>query len=185
MQKKFHTTCTCRCTLQYKSMTCMLRRCTFLKTSLNIWYVKPIMVFDFNTLQTNFNELIKVVFSRFLLNHHSTKRNKTTKQNGIVSHEYCEVEHGCFTPLVFSTSGGMSKAATIVYKRLANLLSIRRNFPYPTLMGWLHWVPPQVLHNVCSWLQIPLWTPCVSCSCWPRACWVQGVSFTPYLVFLV
>jgi len=46
----------------------------------------------------------------------------------------CEVEHGCFTPLVFSTSG---KAATIVYKRLANLLYIQRNNPYPTLMGWL------------------------------------------------
>jgi len=45
-----------------------------------------------------------------------------------------EVEHGCFTPLVFSTSGGMGQAATIVYKRLANLLSIRRNIPYPTLM---------------------------------------------------
>jgi len=33
----------------------------------------------------------------------------------------CEVEHGCFTPLVFSTSGGMGKVATIVYKCLANL----------------------------------------------------------------
>jgi len=43
------------------------------------------------------------------------------------------VEHGCFTPLVFSTSGGMGKAATIVYKCLANLLSIRRNIPYLTL----------------------------------------------------
>jgi len=35
-----------------------------------------------------------------------------------------EMEYGCFTPLVFSTSGRMSKAATIVYKCLANLLSI-------------------------------------------------------------
>ena len=47
------------------------------------------------------------------------------------------MEHGCFTPLVFSTSGGMGKAATIVYKRLTNLLSIQCNIPYPTLMGWL------------------------------------------------
>jgi len=75
-------------------------------------------------------------------------------------------EHGCFTPLVFSTSGGMGKTATIVYKRLANLLSIQRNIPYPTLMGWLRCtLPPQVLPNVCSWLQIPPWTPSVSCSC--------------------
>ena len=47
------------------------------------------------------------------------------------------LSNGCFTPLVFSTSGGMGKAATIAYKRLANLLSTRRNTPYHTLMGWL------------------------------------------------
>ena len=34
-----------------------------------------------------------------------------------------EVEHGTFTPLVFSTTGGMGKAATVFYKRLASLLS--------------------------------------------------------------
>jgi len=43
----------------------------------------------------------------------------------------CEVEHGCFTPLVFSASSGMGKAATIVYKHLANMLSVRCNIPYP------------------------------------------------------
>ena len=41
-----------------------------------------------------------------------------------------EVEHGCFTPLVFSTAGGMGKAATVAYKRLAHLLSARRDTPY-------------------------------------------------------
>ena len=34
------------------------------------------------------------------------------------------VEHGCFT--LFSTSGRMGEAATVFYKRLANLL------PYPS-----------------------------------------------------
>ena len=37
-----------------------------------------------------------------------------------------EVEHGYFTPLVFSTSGGMGARATVMYKRLAYLLSIKR-----------------------------------------------------------
>ena len=32
-----------------------------------------------------------------------------------------EVEHGSFTPLVFSTSRGMGRAATVAYKRLATL----------------------------------------------------------------
>ena len=49
-----------------------------------------------------------------------------------------EVEHGCFTPLVFSTAGGMGKAATVAYKRLAHLLSARRDTPYPMMMDWLH-----------------------------------------------
>ena len=48
-----------------------------------------------------------------------------------------QVEHGCFTPLVFSTSGGMGREATVVYKRLANLLFISRNEPYSVIMGWL------------------------------------------------
>ena len=33
-----------------------------------------------------------------------------------------EVEHGSFTPLVFSASGGMAPAATITFKRLASLI---------------------------------------------------------------
>ena len=48
-----------------------------------------------------------------------------------------EVEHGSFTPLVFSTSGGMAKSATAAYKRLASMLSIKRDQPYCTVMSWL------------------------------------------------
>ena len=33
--------------------------------------------------------------------------------------------HGCFTPSVFSSSGGMGKATSVVFKHLANLLSIQ------------------------------------------------------------
>ena len=34
-----------------------------------------------------------------------------------------EVEHGSFTPLVFSAVGGMNTAATVMYKRLASILA--------------------------------------------------------------
>ena len=40
-------------------------------------------------------------------------------------------------PLIFSTAGGMGRAATVVYKRLASLLSARREQPYSMVMGWL------------------------------------------------
>ena len=49
----------------------------------------------------------------------------------------CEIENGYFTPLVFSTSKGMGKAAKITYKHLTSLLSIKREQPYSLVMGWL------------------------------------------------
>ncbi len=48
-----------------------------------------------------------------------------------------EIEHASFTPLVFSASGGMAKAAQICYKRLAGLLAEKRKEPYSQVMGWM------------------------------------------------
>ena len=48
-----------------------------------------------------------------------------------------EVEHGSFAPLVFSTSGGMGRAATVAYKRLVTLIAAKREQPYSNVMGWL------------------------------------------------
>ncbi len=52
-------------------------------------------------------------------------------------HRVREVEQGSFTPLVFSTSGGMGRAATVAYKRLATLIAAKREQPYSSVMGWL------------------------------------------------
>ena len=48
-----------------------------------------------------------------------------------------EVERGVFTPLVLSTNGGMGREARTFYKRLADLLSQKRQQTYSTVMGWL------------------------------------------------
>ena len=64
-----------------------------------------------------------------------------------------DVEHGSFTPLVFSTSGllhlrsslpqvfstsgGMGNLASTFYKRLASLLSEKRQEAYSSTMGWI------------------------------------------------
>ena len=55
------------------------------------------------------------------------------------AYEECirEVEQGSFTLLVFSSSGGMGKAASVKYKRLASLLSEKWNSLYSLVMGWL------------------------------------------------
>ena len=47
------------------------------------------------------------------------------------------VEAASFTPLVFSTTGGMGREATIFYSRLADLLSRKDNLPYSQFLSWM------------------------------------------------
>ena len=48
-----------------------------------------------------------------------------------------EVEHGDFTPLVFTCSGGMAPQSQIVLKRLAEKLSKKQNIQQSVVSGWL------------------------------------------------
>ena len=48
-----------------------------------------------------------------------------------------EVEHGVFTPLVLSSTGGMGREATTFFKRLADMLSHKQQKPYSVVMNWL------------------------------------------------
>ena len=48
-----------------------------------------------------------------------------------------EVEHGTFTPLVMALTGGLGKAASICYKKLASLLASKRDQPYSSTIAWL------------------------------------------------
>ena len=41
-----------------------------------------------------------------------------------------EVEHGSFSPLVFSTSGGMGPTANVVYKRIASMIAQKHDKTY-------------------------------------------------------
>ena len=47
------------------------------------------------------------------------------------------IEHGVFTPLVFSSTGGMGKESTAFYKRLADMLAYKKQLPYSVTMSWL------------------------------------------------
>ena len=48
-----------------------------------------------------------------------------------------EVELASFTPLVFATTGGMGREATIFYRRLADLLSRKSTVAYSTTLAWI------------------------------------------------
>ena len=48
-----------------------------------------------------------------------------------------EVEHGYFSPLVFSVSGGMEPTAKVVYKKLALMIATKHNQSYSQTINWL------------------------------------------------
>ena len=48
-----------------------------------------------------------------------------------------EIEHGSFTPLVLSATGGLGNAATICYKKLASMIATKHDQPYSSTMSWL------------------------------------------------
>ena len=48
-----------------------------------------------------------------------------------------EIKYASFTPLIFATTGGIGREATIFYRRLADLLSHKNNVPYDTMLAWL------------------------------------------------
>ena len=54
-----------------------------------------------------------------------------------MSSVFVRLKHGHFTPLVFTTTGGMGDAAGQVYKRLANLLTEKLDLSYGEVMGWI------------------------------------------------
>ena len=48
-----------------------------------------------------------------------------------------QVEMASFTPLVFSTTGGLGREATTFYKRLADLMSTKNNTTYSKTIAWI------------------------------------------------
>ena len=47
------------------------------------------------------------------------------------------MELATFTPLVMSTTGGMGRAATTLFKRLASVISEKKNTEYTQTMNWI------------------------------------------------
>ena len=48
-----------------------------------------------------------------------------------------QVDHGTFTPLVLSINGGMGRECNMLYSRLSQLLSDKRNLSKSITMNWI------------------------------------------------
>ena len=68
------------------------------------------------------------VFNPFTQSYHNTPlaqcyRRKELEKRRTYDERVREIEHGSFSPLVFTTSGGKGTTATVVYKRIASMIS--------------------------------------------------------------
>ena len=63
-----------------------------------------------------------------------------------------QVEHATFVPAVMSASGGMGKAATALYRRVASLLAAKRGEQYSHVMAFIR----------CR-IAVPLLRSCIMC----------------------
>ena len=82
------------------------------------------------------------VFNPMAQSHHNTPLAQCYLQNEqekkrAYNERVREVEHGTFSPLVFSTSGGMGPIATVVYRRIASIMAEKQQQPYSRTLFWL------------------------------------------------
>lgn len=55
----------------------------------------------------------------------------------LYSRRVLDVEHGSFTPLVFTTTGGMGKECIRYYSRLAELIAAKKGEQYSQTISWI------------------------------------------------
>ena len=67
----------------------------------------------------------------------STYRKHEQEKRRSYERRIIEVEHGTFTPLVFSTSGGWGPAATVTYKRLASMIAEKYGQSYNSTLRFI------------------------------------------------
>lgn len=70
----------------------------------------------------------------------SVYRSQERQKINLYEERVREVERGSFTPLVFSTTGGVSKLTSVFLRTLASKLAEKRDVPYSTLICWLRTV---------------------------------------------
>lgn len=81
----------------------------------------------FNPMAPSYNKITLAA------SHSQNEKSKKREYNERV----LQVEHGTFTPLVFSCYGGMSKECSAFFKRLAVLISEKRDQPYYEVSSYI------------------------------------------------
>jgi len=64
-------------------------------------------------------------------------RTHDNKEKRLYSRRVLRIEHGAFTPLVFTTTGGMGKGCLRYHSRLVELIAIKKGEQYAKTMSWI------------------------------------------------
>ena len=81
-----------------------------------------------------FNPIAHTYYTKYLS---SCYRRHELEKRRSYEDRVINVEHGCFSPLVFSTAGGLGPTATVVFKRLASLLAVKVKDHYSKVLSWI------------------------------------------------
>jgi len=93
--------------------------------------------FDVRVFNLNASSYLKTAVSSLYRKFERDKQRMYELHRRTVDACLDDVEMGSFTPLVFSTFGGMGGVATTEYKRLASLLGVQRNQSYSSVVSWI------------------------------------------------
>ena len=64
-------------------------------------------------------------------------RSHENEKKHLYSRRVLDIEHGTFTPLVFTTTGGMGKKCLMYHSRLAQLIVIKKGEQYAKTISWI------------------------------------------------
>ncbi len=88
------------------------------------------MFFDIRVFHSHALSNCKTTSTACYCRHEQEKRRMYEKR-------VSEVEHGSFTPIVLSSSGGWGPSATVAFKGPASLLSKKLDQPYSRILTFL------------------------------------------------
>lgn len=94
------------------------------------WITSQLAFFDVRV----FNPTAKRYVSQKLLKTYAVNENEKKRS---YNERVMQVEHGSFTPLVMSATGGMARECKRFYARLAEMVAEKRNQHYSLISAWI------------------------------------------------
>ena len=94
------------------------------------WTAGQIVFFDIRVFYSNATRYANQSLQQCYASNENEKKRK-------YNNRVMNVEQGCFTPLVFSTNGGMGRECRKFYARLADMIAAKRKQEYCVTMSWL------------------------------------------------